>query len=114
MTLIEAQAIVADCSYEGYTIELIRGSMYDYIQARYMEADTISGKVEEQKTRRWVLDATDYGPVTKDQLVQTAFKCVLTSMEHKAREGFHYKGRAIFMPHFSVDDLWNLNYINEG
>jgi hypothetical protein len=40
--------------------------------------------------------------------VQTAFKCVLTSIEHEAREQFTYSGARVFGPHFDVDALAQL------
>nr|WP_315206420.1 hypothetical protein [uncultured Albidiferax sp.] len=43
--------------------------------------------------------------MTPSEVVQTALKCVLTSLEHEARENFKYKGAPIFGPHFDVDDL---------
>jgi len=29
-------------------------------------------------------------------------------MEHKTREWFTYKGKAIFGPHFNVNSLWEI------
>lgn len=57
-----------------------------------------------QKTRRWVIrpDASD------SEIVQTAFKLVLTSIEHEAREQFQFNHRAIFGPHFDVYKLWRM------
>lgn len=108
MTIEEGQAIISACTFPDYTIELIRGDQYDYIQARYMEADTVTGKIEEQKTRRWVLDASDgNGKITKEIIVGTAFKCCMTSVEHRTREWFLYNNRAIYQPHYTVDTLWN-------
>ena len=43
--------------------------------------------------------------MTPSELVQTALKCVLTSLEHEAREHFTYRGAAIFGPHFDVEAL---------
>ena len=45
---------------------------------------------------------------TRSEVVQTALKCVLTSVEHEARESFTYRGRAIFGPHLDVDVLHSL------
>ena len=43
--------------------------------------------------------------MTKSEVIQTAFKAVLTAMEHEVREKFHYKGKPIFGPHYHVDAL---------
>ena len=73
-----------------------------YLQAVYDEADTVTGLVQPQYTRRWPLSPK----MTKSEVVATAFKCVLTSMEHKTREWFTYRGRAVYQPHQDVDRLW--------
>jgi hypothetical protein len=46
--------------------------------------------------------------MTKSELVQTAFKAVMTASEHEIRETFTYKGRRIFGPHFDVEALWSI------
>lgn len=54
--------------------------------------------------RKWRLSQH----MTKSEVIQTAFKAVLTALEHEARENFKYKGKAIFGPHFDVDKLCEL------
>lgn len=39
------------------------------------------------------------------ELVQTAFLCLKTTLEHELRESFKYKGVAIFGPHLDLDVL---------
>jgi len=75
-----------------------------HLQGTYVEGDIVTGDRMDQHTRKWRLSTH----MTKSELVQTAFKCYLTSMEHRAREGFTYKGRRIFGPHFDVDALVEL------
>lgn len=72
--------------------------------ALFQAISSTTGKPELQATRRWVLDRQ----ITPSQLVQTALKCVLTSVEHEARERFKYKGEPIFGPHQDVDQLVDL------
>lgn len=72
-----------------------------HLQATYLDADIRTGKLDQQWTRKWLLTPG----MTKSEIVQTAFKCCITSMEHRTREGFTYKGRRIFGPHFDVDAL---------
>ena len=43
--------------------------------------------------------------MVKSEIVATAFKCVMTSMEHRVREWFLYRDRAIYHPHYDVDAL---------
>lgn len=97
--------IVDLCKYPGYSFTVTTDSRgATYLQGKYLEADTESGRLEEQTTRRWFLNPK----MTKSEIVQTVFKCLMTSMEHRAREWFHYNGKSIFGPHFDVDALWEL------
>lgn len=54
--------------------------------------------------RKWLLSRH----MTKSEIVTTAFKAVLTAVEHETREKFTYKGSAIFGPHFDVERLIGL------
>ena len=55
-------------------------------------------------TRKWLLSPH----MTKSEIIQTAFKCILAAEEHEAREKFLYKGKSVFGPHFDVDKLHEL------
>lgn len=46
--------------------------------------------------------------MTHGELVQTAFKAVMTALEHEAREQFTFLGQAIFDPHYDVYKLVDL------
>jgi hypothetical protein len=97
--------IVAECKFPGYTFEVfVDGRGEIYLQARYLENDVVTKEPATQLTRRWFLSPF----MTKSEIVQTVFKCVITSMEHKTREWFTYMGYAIFCPHFDVDALWEI------
>ena len=103
MTIEELRQIVTECSFPGYAFAVTedgRGAIY--LQGRYDEPDVDTGQTEPQKTRRWFLSPQ----MTKSEVVQTAFKCVITSAEHRTREWFTYRGRRVFGPHFQVDALW--------
>jgi len=103
MNVQEIRSIVGLCAYQDYTFEVQidhRGAMY--LQAHYTEPDVKTEAPEKQFTRRWFLSPA----MCKGEIVQTVFKCVLTSMEHRTREHFKYQARAIFGPHFDVDSLW--------
>lgn len=60
---------------------------------------------ELQTGRKWLLSPW----MTDAEIVQTAFKAVLTAVEHEAREQFRYKGAAIFGPHMDLDKLVELS-----
>jgi hypothetical protein len=102
MKIDEISAIVQECEFPGYTFGVAQshtGAIY--LQAVYDETDTVKGTVEPQFTRRWFLSPE----MVKSEIVATCFKCILTSMEHKAREWFTYRNRPIYHPHHDVDQL---------
>lgn len=102
LSIDDMNAIVSDCQFPEYTIELGHSrSGFIFLQAHYLEADTVTGAMEFQHTRRWAISPN----ATKSEIVATAFKCCLTSMEHKTREWFLYRGKAIYQPHYDVDAL---------
>lgn len=94
--------VVKRCAFQEYIFDVhLDGRGEIFLQASYMEADTVTGVIESQLTRRWFISPH----MTDSEIVRTAFKCIITSMEHRTREWFTYKGRAIFGPHFDVDVL---------
>ena len=102
MNLTEIQCTIHKCYHPEYIFNVkqdSRGSVY--LQGSYSEKDTVTGKLEIQRTRRWFLNYE----MTKSEIVQTAFKCIMTSMEHRAREWFHFMGETVFSPHFDIDAL---------
>lgn len=98
----EITELLLDVKFENYTFTLSSKNEAMFLQARYMEPDIVTGKPELQSTRKWLLSPN----MTKSEIIQTAFKCALTSMEHRTRELFTYRGKRIFGPHFHVDALW--------
>lgn len=108
LTLEEMQALVAQVEFalDGvpYKFEVKLDDDRPYLQASYPELDVSTGEVEIQYTRKWFLSPH----MVKSEVVSTAFKCVMTSTEHRTREHFKYRGRRIFGPHFDVDALWEI------
>jgi rubrerythrin len=93
--------ILAEVSYPGYRFE-VGGTDRTWIRAHFEERCSVSGgEPARQSTRRWYISEQ----ACRNEVVQTALKCVLTSVEHEARERFKYRGKAIFGPHFDVDAL---------
>lgn len=94
-------------SFPGYTFQ-ISGSFDDfeptYLSAQFHAPDCKSGQLVKQRTRKWLLSRH----MTNSEVVQTALKCVLASVEHEARERFLYTGQPIFAPHFDIEDLVKL------
>lgn len=104
MTIDEMRAVVALCTFEDYVFKVGEKRGVPYLQAEYVEADISTGQSGLQLTRKWMLS----GHMVQSEIVQTVFKCVMTSMEHRAREHFKFRGARIFGPHFDVDALVEL------
>ena len=104
MTAERAKAILSLVQFPGHTFR-VAGDFTDgtaYLQALFMAPCNVrGGDFYPQATRKWLLSRH----MTQSELVQTAFKFVLTSLEHEAREQFTYRGAAIFGPHFDVEQL---------
>lgn len=98
------QQLLTHVVFQNYNWEVRRGHGGVFLRAWYMEADVYSHKPEKQYTRKWLLSPH----MTDSEIVQTAFKCCLTSMEHRTREDFTYKGKRVFGPHFDIEDLVRL------
>ena len=98
---------IADCEFMDYTFHVKKSETgLIYLRATYEEADVEDpeGNIETQHTRRWPISPL----ASKNEVVQTAFKCCITSMEHRTREHFLYRGRRIFGPHYDIDKLWEV------
>jgi hypothetical protein len=100
-----AQDLVSNIQFFNYKF-VVHAHSPETIQlfAEYEEPDTYTLVPELQRTRRWNLTPQ----MTDSEIVQTAFKLCLTSMEHRTREGFKYKDARVFGPHFDVEDLVNM------
>lgn len=98
------RAVVNSCRFEDYSFEVKSGHGGIHLQATYVDDDIVSGVPERQHTRKWLLSPS----MTRSEVVQTCFKLVMTSMEHRAREGFTYRSKRVFGPHFDVEALWQI------
>jgi hypothetical protein len=105
MEIEAVRKVVNQCDFPDYAFDVtIDGRGAWYLQGHYLEDDVKTGEPETQFTRRWFLSPE----MTRSEIVQTVFKCALTSMEHRTREFFRYQGEAVFGPHYDVDALWEL------
>lgn len=103
--MAKVNALLALVSFKDYSLQATlngRGEMY--VQGNYVERDIYTGVPAMQFTRKWLLSPA----MTDSEVVQTLFKLCLTSMGHRTREAFTYKGARIFGPHFDVNDLADL------
>lgn len=107
-TLASIAAVLTQLSFPGYYFEAGGVDRY-WIRATFTDRCSVSGREPIQHTRKWYVSHA----ACKNEIVQTALKCVLTSVEHEARERFKYRGRAIFGPHFDVDALHRIHAAGE-
>lgn len=105
MTNLEIADTMDRCFAEGYEFHFSTFPSFLNIWASYSEPDTITGEEAIQITRLWTIERDRCTP---SAIVGTCFKCLLTSMEHRARESFKYRGQAVFHPHRDVEDLVEL------
>jgi hypothetical protein len=96
--------LIRNVIFPDYTFRVTESHGGVHLHAEYMDADIYTRAWEMQTTRRWKL--TPY--MTDSEIVQTMFKCCMTSYEHRCREAFQYKGARVYGPHFDVEDLVKL------
>lgn len=107
-TLQTIQQTLSQISFLDWSFKAESAGTGFHLQVQFKAENIKTGKEEIQHGRKWYLSAH----MTKSEIVQTAFKSVLTALEHEARENFNFKGQRIFQPHFDVDFLaefisWN-------
>lgn len=107
MTIVEVEAILKRIQFKDWVF-FVADQGYDvlWLQVRYLEADVDGdprdpSDLEIQHGRKWLISKH----ATVSEVVQTAFKACVTSMEHQAREHFRYRGYRVFGPHFDVEAL---------
>lgn len=92
----------------GWTLKFSEDTAYSgrwYLQVEDPNGiDNVTGGPLSWRGRKWHLSVH----MTDGEIVQTAFKAVLTAMEHEAREQFFYKGWSIFDPHYDIEKLVEL------
>lgn len=104
MNLSRLAAIVAECRFEGWQFLVASDGERAYLQVQAEGACSVTGRTMTWRGRKWWLSQH----MTKSEIVQTAFKAVMTAVEHETRESFRYRGQPIFGPHFDVDRLAEL------
>lgn len=95
------QEVLNNVKFNDYAFNVTEENGNYYMQALFPAKCSETGKWEAQSTRKWRLSIH----MTKSEIVQTALKLVLTSVEHEAREQFLYRDTPIFGPHYDVDVL---------
>lgn len=110
MTARQLVMILAHCEFEHYAWLTGRMGTGFYLQVSYLEKDVYSGVMSRQRGRKWYVSSH----AIRSEVVQTAFKAVMTSIEHRAREFFRYRGVNVFQPHYDVEELVRLRKSARG
>lgn len=97
---VRVAAALEEVSFPGYRFRVgrIAGA---FLQVVYDEPDVESGEPTKQHGRKWYVS----GNATRGEIIQTAFKAVMTSHEHRVREHFTWRGARLFGPHFDLEQL---------
>jgi len=98
MTEESIAALVAEIEYKDWSIRALPHHGTLYLRVSFERGDQL------HVGRRWPLSLH----MTKSEIVQTALLAVLTAEEHETREAFHFRGRAVFGPHFDCELLVTL------
>jgi len=98
----ELKAIAAKVEFPGYIFDIRLEKGVCLVRIKYDEPDVFTGVNETQYGRDWKIEDNWDGM----QLVNTLFKALLTSLEHRARENFLYNRRPIMHPHRTLDEAW--------
>jgi hypothetical protein len=94
--------ILDDIQFNGWVITVDSSNRQPYLQVSEPNGlCEVNGTPLPWKGRKWRLSLH----MTKSEVVATAFKAVMTAVEHETREQFKYRGEAIFGPHHDVDAL---------
>lgn len=96
--------VVGRISYKSWHFHVGEKGGWFFIQIHAAGFCNVSGRPIHWAGRKWILSPN----APTSEIVQTAFKAILTAEEHEAREQFLYLGRAVFDPHFDLEELWVL------
>lgn len=97
MTQEEILAVLDNVRFDAWIFQLQKRQDGFFLNVEFTNPNTH----EVWKGRKWYVSPYS----TKSEVVQTAFKAVLTALEHEVREAFLYKKKPIFGPHYDVDAL---------
>jgi hypothetical protein len=87
--------------YPGMTFHLFNHGPHYHLRVQCKGTCNVSGEPLDWNGRWWRLSSH----MTPTEIVLTAFKAVLTALEHEAREQFTYKGVAVLDSHIDVEEL---------
>ena len=96
--------ILSLCEFQDWEFYIGKDVHRFFLQIKAIGKCNVSGKPWNWSSRKWPLSPH----MTDSEVVQTAFKAVMTAMEHETREQFKFLGESIFDPHYNVYKLAKL------
>ena len=106
--LCDIEATVARCSFPEWVITVKKDDKRPYLQVgAYSAVCNVSGHPLPWSDHKWFLSYH----MTTSEIVQTAFKAVMTAVEHEVREQFMYRDQTVFAPHWDVE--WLASMLNQ-
>ncbi len=109
MTPRIAELILQSVQFPGMDFAVLERGDDFFLRVECKGTCNVTGAALNWSGRKWLLSKH----MTKSEVVTTAFKAVMTAIEHETREKFTYKGNAVFGPHHDVERLVGLCERNE-
>jgi len=99
--LMRLNKLLRNVKYKNHQFRVVSKPGLDgfLLQSRFSAPCQFQKSETMQAGRKWYLSPY----MTRSEVIQTAFKAVLTAEEHEVRESFLFKGQAIFGPHIDVE-----------
>lgn len=107
LSLAEVQAVLASVAFRDFAFIVTPVPEGYQLQLQAQEPDAHTGAQVLLHGRQWPISRF----ASKSEIVQTAFKAVVTWQEHEAREHFRFQGAQVFGPHFDIErlaELWRV------
>lgn len=101
MTLDEMAELCGRITFPKMLIVVRTKNDVPYLQITARGQCNTTGEDVDWNGRKWMLSEH----MTPGEIVQTAFKAIMTAVEHETREQFRYFGQPIFDPHYDIDAL---------
>lgn len=98
--------VVERLQYPGFTFKLETRAADVFLSVVCINGtNNETGVAEVWTGRKWLLQSH----MTNSEVVQTAFKAVMTALEHEAREQFKYRGVAVLHGHYDLEQMVSLS-----
>ena len=109
LTLDEVKKILSNINFASYScidmgwdFEVIIEGKFYLMRTSFMRKDIITGEFGKGWGR---FHTTPIDGATETSIVMTAWVCVKMIVDHELMESFEYKGKKVFNPHKTLDQL---------